>query len=68
MGERAIKPAIGERSCACCGGAHGPAYPLAVEGIAMRGPHRHARVAAGTPLCLRCTCNVDDSNTTRSLR
>lgn len=61
-------PRIDAPACAHCGGAHGPAYPLAVEGIATRGPHRHTRVAAGTPLCLRCTCNVDDSNTTRSLR
>lgn len=49
------------KRCALCDGAHGRAYPLAVDGRVVRGPHRHARVSAGTPLCLRCTCNVDDS-------
>ncbi len=50
------------KTCALCHGAHGRAYPLAVNGRFARGPHRHARVAAGTPLCLHCTCLVDDDN------
>jgi len=39
---------------------------LAIDGRVARGPHRHTRVGAGTPLCLHCTCLVDDATTTRA--
>ena len=41
---------------------------LAIDGRVARGPHRHTRVGAGTPLCLHCTCLVDDTNPTSGRR
>ncbi len=55
MSAQTPRSAASQPGCACCGGVHGPTYPLANDA------RLDARLfTAGTPMCLRCTCLVID--------